>query len=167
MEITAPPTELLESHNGGGSDRELTTSDNGINCISKSTPGLVCDLMSARHTQIKWTQGLYLKSPTLLMLPELSLSWEGRETLRKRHFKLKSLGIGRKNFCPKRRTVAMCISLWGPLCYKEHILGWCIFGLHFYTVRRGHFGRNIFKTRICPHGNTKLTAHEKPCLLQT
>lgn len=32
---------------------EVVVTDNGINCISKSTPGLVCDLMPARHTQNK------------------------------------------------------------------------------------------------------------------
>lgn len=88
MEDIAPPTELLKSHDGGGSDRELTTSDKGINCLSRSTPGSVWDLMPARHTQIKWTQGRYPKSLSCLMLSELSLIWEGREMLSKSHFKL-------------------------------------------------------------------------------
>lgn len=141
---------------------EVVVTDNGINCISKSTPGLVCDLMPARHTQNKWTQGLYLQSLRPLMLPEPSLSWEGREALRKRHFWVKKSELGER-ISVQRGELWSCAFL----CYKEHILGWCIFGLHFYTVRRGHLGRNVFKTRICPHGNTKLTAHEKPRLMQT
>lgn len=166
MAITAPPTELLESHNGSGGDRELTTSDNGIICISKSTPGLVCDLMPDRHTQIKWTQGLYLRSLTPLMLPELSLSWEGRH-LGKGTLSQKVSELGERISVQRGELWPCAFLCEDPSVTKSTFWTDASLAFIFILLRRGHLGRNVFKTRICPHGNTKLTAHEKPHLIQT
>lgn len=58
-------------------------------------------------------------------------------------------------------------------CYQRQFLGWFILGLHFGVTRRGCFGTNIFKMRICegkgtcPLASRKLTEPERKATSDT
>lgn len=158
MEIGVPPTELLKSHNGGGSDTKLTTPNNRINCIDKSTPGYMCDLMPARHSQFKWTWAFSILSPYYL---SWSQGWISRKISSLKEGRplgkatLKGHRIGRENFRLQRRTVATGTALRGP--FPRAVSEPTHLSFHFDTARRGHLGRNIFKSKICSHWQLQIS----------
>lgn len=116
-EIRGPSTKLLKSHSGGGSDTELTTSNDRINDW-RVHPRLHMwpDVGQAVTVKVN-TGALYPESSLpashvamaeFLISPAKEGSQLGKATL-------KGLGIGRKNFCSQRRTVAMGTALRGLL----------------------------------------------------